>query len=125
MLAVSVVRELALIPSIIHQTSDDAINDIVCYYEADMPYPDSFRQEFRLWNELWRDQTNKPSTLTSTVTDPRVCRTIFQTESTFIDQRNIKFHTERANSSLKYIKTFCPAYNGKRTFKCPVAFVCS
>ncbi|CAC5365484.1 unnamed protein product [Mytilus coruscus] len=75
--AVSVVRALALIPSIIHQTSDDAIDDIVGYYEVDMPYPDSCRREFRLWNELWRDQTDKPSTLTSTVTDLRLCSTIF------------------------------------------------
>ncbi|CAG2200917.1 unnamed protein product [Mytilus edulis] len=78
--AVSVVRALALIPNNIHQTTDEAIDDIINYYEVDMPFPDSFRQEFRLWKELWRVQNEKPTTLSVT--------------------------SERANSSLKYIKTF-------------------
>ncbi|CAC5396466.1 unnamed protein product [Mytilus coruscus] len=108
--AVSVVRALALIPSNIHQTSDDPIDDIFGYYEDDMPYPDSFRQEFRLWNELWREQTDKPSTLTSTVTDPRVCSTIFPKIVKLLSLLSLtsvtSSSTERANSSLKYIKTF-------------------
>lgn len=45
--AASVVRALTSIPSNIHHTTDD----IVGYYEVDMPYPASLRHEFRLWNE--------------------------------------------------------------------------
>ncbi|XP_063435948.1 52 kDa repressor of the inhibitor of the protein kinase-like [Mytilus trossulus] len=74
--AVSVVRALALIPNNIHQTTDEAIDDIINYYEVDMPFPDSFRQEFRLWKELWRVQNEKPTTLTSTLTDPRMNRAV-------------------------------------------------
>lgn len=45
--AAFVVSALALIRSNIQQTSDAAIVDIVGYYKVDVPYPDSFRQEFR------------------------------------------------------------------------------
>lgn len=108
--AVSVVRALALIPNNIHQTTDEAIDDIINYYEVDMPFPDSFRQEFRLWKELWRVQNEKPTTLTSTLTDPRVCSTIFPNIVKLLGLISLtsvtSSSTERANSSLKYIKTF-------------------
>ncbi|CAG2254819.1 unnamed protein product [Mytilus edulis] len=108
--AVSVVRALALIPNNIHQTTDEAIDDIINYYEVDMPFPDSFRQEFRLWKELWRVQNEKPTTLTSTITDPRVCSTIFPNIVKLLGLLSLtsvtSSSTERANSSFKYIKTF-------------------
>ena len=75
--AISVVRALSLIPRNIDQTQDDTVNEIFNYYKDDLPSPESFRQELRIWKALWNNKPHKPDNITSTITDPRACSTMF------------------------------------------------
>ena len=60
--AISVVRALSLIPRHIDQTQDDTVNEICNYYKDDLPPPESFRQELRIWN----NKPDKPDNITAT-----------------------------------------------------------
>jgi hypothetical protein len=74
--AISVVRALSLIPRHIDQTQDDTVNEVFNYYKDDLPSPESFRQELRIWKAFWNNKPDKPDNITLTITDPRTCSTI-------------------------------------------------
>jgi hypothetical protein len=64
--AISVVRALSLIPRNIDQTQDDTVNEIFNYYKDDLPSPESFRHELRIWKASWNNKSDKPDNITST-----------------------------------------------------------
>jgi hypothetical protein len=106
---ISVVRALSLIPRHIDQTQDDTVNEIFNYYKADdLPSPESFRQELRIWKALWNNKPDKLDNITSTITDPRACSTMFPNKTKILNLLLLtsvtSSSTERANSSLKLIK---------------------
>ena len=74
---ISVVRALSLIPRHIDQTQDDSVYELFNYYKDDLPSPESFRQELRIWKALWNNKPDKLDNITSTITDPRACSTMF------------------------------------------------
>jgi hypothetical protein len=106
--AISVVRALPLIHRHIDQTQDDTVNEIFNYYKDDLPSPESVRQELRIWKALWNNKPDKPDNITSTITDPRVCSTMFPNITKILNLQLLtsvtSSSTERANSSLKLIK---------------------
>ena len=106
--AISVVRALSLIPRHIDQTQDDTVNEIFNYYKDDLPSPESFRQELCIWKALWNNKPDKPDNITSTITDPRACSTMFPNITKILNLLLLtsvtSSSTERANSSLKLIK---------------------
>ncbi|CAC5413021.1 unnamed protein product [Mytilus coruscus] len=106
--AVSVVRALSILPSRVHLISQEMENDIYDYYNADMPSPETFRQEMRIWKSFWENQPDKPESITSTLTDVRACSILFPNIMKVLFLLALtsvmSSSTERANSSLKLIK---------------------
>ena len=106
--AISVVRALSLIPRHIDQTQDDTVNEVFNYYKDDLPSPESFRQELRIWKAFWNNKPDKPDNITLTITDPRTCSTIVPNITKILNLLLLtsvtSSSTERANSSLKLIK---------------------
>jgi hypothetical protein len=105
--AISVVGALSLIPRHIDQTQDDTVNEIFNYYKYDLPSPESFRQELRIWKALW-NKSDKPDNITSTITDPSACWIMFPNITKILNLLLLtsvtSSATERANSSFIFIK---------------------
>ncbi|CAC5365713.1 unnamed protein product [Mytilus coruscus] len=106
--AVSIVRALSILPSRVHLISQEMENDIYVYYNADMPSPETFSQEMKIWKSIWENQPDKPESITSTLTDVSACPTLFPNIMTVLFLLALtsvtSSSTERYNSSLKLIK---------------------
>ena len=114
---ISVVRALSLIPRHIDQTQDDSVYELFNYYKDDLPSPESFRQELRIWKALWNNKPDKLDNITSTITDPRACSTMFPNKTKILNLLLLtsvtSSSTERANSSLKLIKNVMKSTMGE------------
>lgn len=105
------VRSLVLIPMHTDKLDDNSAAVIFEHYSSDLPDQSSFNQEIQLWKNFWSSVTDKPSTLEETVNDtrtcvsmfPNVCKILFLVQLTSVTSAS----TERANSSLKFVK--CPS----------------
>lgn len=105
----SMIRALSLLPPNVNKLTEEAEMEVFEYYKDDMPSSDSYRQELKIWKALWINQEQKPDTLTSTITDSRSCSTLFPNITTILNLLSLtsvtSSSTERANSSLKFIKS--------------------
>src|SRR5678816_2966934 len=74
-----------------------------------LPSPDSFHQELKLWQQMWRNADSTPSTLSDTLADSRSCRIMYPNITTIIHILLLTSVTacsvERANSSLRFVKS--------------------
>ena len=64
-MAQKAIKVMSMIPMHTSLPSESAVDTIFEHYKEDMPYPDSFVQEVKLWNHMWDRQDDKPSTLYS------------------------------------------------------------
>ena len=82
---------------------------ILHYYHDDLPSPDSFHQELKLWQQMWRNADSTPSTLSDTLAYSRSCRIMYPNITTIIHILLLTSVTacsvERANSSLRFVKS--------------------
>ncbi|XP_078585777.1 52 kDa repressor of the inhibitor of the protein kinase-like [Branchiostoma floridae x Branchiostoma japonicum] len=109
-LTVHACHALMLIPSDLHNMTEDHINQLHEYYEPDLPSPFSFHQELRLWKAQWKDTpvklkpTSLPSTLSHPYSNPgvypNVCAMLHILMLTPVTSAGV----ERSNSALRYIK---------------------
>ena len=77
-LAKQAIRGLSLIPSNVSNIDALTADGILHYYHDDLPSPDSFHQELKLWQQMWRNADSTQSTLSDTLADSRSCRIMYQ-----------------------------------------------
>jgi hypothetical protein len=108
-LAKQAIRGLSLIPSNVSNIDALTADGILHYYHDDLPSPDSFHQELKLWQQMWRNADSTPSTLSDTLADSRSCRIMYPNITTIIHILLLTSVTacsvERANSSLRFVKS--------------------
>jgi len=102
------VLALKILPNNRCQLETDDEESIVNYYFEDLPNPSSFHQELLLWKIMWREETNQPDSISSTLSHPKVCRQMFPNITTIFYHLLLTSVTasgvERANSNLRFIK---------------------
>jgi len=89
----------------IESITSEAIPD----YYHDLPSPDSFQQELKLWQQMWGNANNIPKTLSDTLADSRSCHIMYPNITKIIHMLLLTSVTsrtvERANSSLRFVKS--------------------
>ncbi|KAG1714588.1 repressor of the inhibitor of the protein kinase [Nymphon striatum] len=97
---------LCLLPNNMEKLTEDAVISIVEHYQDDMPQPETFQQELRLWKLTWRNKSKKPATITETLSEtcnlmyPNIFKILTLVQLTSVTSANV----ERSNSSLRFIK---------------------
>ena len=98
---------LCLIPQNLLNLSEERIAYVKDFYAVDLPAPTSYGQEIRLWKRIWESEDTKPATLTETLVrvNSKQFPNITRIMRLLLLQSATSATTERANSSLKLIKT--------------------
>ena len=105
------VRALNLIPSNVADIETETAEAILNYYRDDLPSPDSFQQELKLWQHMWGNVAvgARPNTLSDTLADSKSCRIMYPNVTKIIHLFLLTSVTsctvERANSSLRFVKS--------------------
>ena len=79
------------------------------FYQYDLQYPETFRQELNLWRQMWLGSEEKPNTIHETlghrkscgIMFPNICKILTLLLLTSVTASGV----ERANSALKFVKT--------------------
>ena len=98
---------LCLIPQNLLNLTEERIAYVKDFYAVDLPAPTSYGQEIRLWTRFWESEDTKPATLTETLVrvNSKQFPNITRIMRLLLLQSATSATTERANSSLKLIKT--------------------
>ena len=103
------IRALNLIPSNVAEIESITSEAIRDYYRDNLPSPDSFQQELKLWQQMWGNASSIPKTLSDTLADSRSCRIMYPNITKIIHMLLLTSVTsctvERANSSLRFLKS--------------------
>ena len=107
-LAQQALRGLYLLPCNLSRATDEVISSTIDFYKTDLPSHTSFHHELELWKRLWSTEETMPNTISSTLTDPRVCPVMFPNITKILYLLQLvavsSSGVERGNSYLKYIK---------------------
>ena len=105
------IKAIVLVPSNLQDCDAEAVNTINGFYLDDMPHPTNFNQEIQLWKCYWSTEKTKVDAVTSTLEHlsekkisqmfPSITRILTILLMTALTSATV----ERANSSLRYIKT--------------------
>lgn len=113
-------QALCLVPSNHSRLNQEVLHAIETSFGSDMPDQSSFLQELNLWKQMWSHQTDQPDTLSKTLLDDRTCRTMFPNITKVIHLLLLTSVTsssvERANSSLRFIKSYLRSTMGGERF---------
>lgn len=113
-------QALCLVPSNLSRLNQEVLHAIETSFGSDMPDQSSFLQELNLWKQMWSHQTDQPDTLSKTLLDDRTCRTMFPNITKVIHLLLLTSVTsssvERANSSLRFIKSYLRSTMGGERF---------
>lgn len=113
-------QALCLVPSNLSRLNHEVLHAIETSFGSDMPDQSSFLQELNLWKQMWSHQTDQPDTLSKTLLDDRTCRTMFPNITKVIHLLLLTSVTsssvERANSSLRFIKSYLRSTMGGERF---------
>lgn len=105
------VRALSLIPSNVADIETETAEAMLDYYRDDLPSPDSFQQELKLWQHMWGNIAvgERPNTLSDALADSKSCRIMYPNVTKIIHLLLLTSVTsctvERANSSLRHVKS--------------------
>lgn len=103
------IRGMYLMPSNLHFLNQECINSLLSYYKSDLPSPNIFPQEVKLWKRQWSSVgVDMSDCISSVLSDkrssillyPNVTKILFLILLTSITSSGV----ERANSLLKYVK---------------------
>lgn len=119
-LAKKAVSAMRLMPTHLNQLDSQSANDVLEYYKDDLPMSNTFDQELALWRRLWNTQSDKPQHLAATLQDSRSCPLMYPNITKILNLLLLTSVTssgvERANSSLKFIKTASRSTMGEDRF---------
>ena len=77
-LASQSVQGLKCIPShATGPTEQETVEEMLKYCKEDLPSPNLFHQEVKLWQHMWSCQDSRPGSLSDTLADSSACPTIF------------------------------------------------
>mgnify|MGYP000751363744 FL=1 len=104
------VKTLNLLPSNLDNLEQQTVESIFELFETDMPSPDNFSKEVKLWNQTWRDEEKKPNSITDTlqmrsVFSPKMFPNINAILHLLLLHSVTSCGVERSNSSLKFVKS--------------------
>lgn len=119
-LAQQSVQALCLLPKSIDNLDQQSVQDIINRYGPDMPDTSTFRQELKLWRHMWTGKQDRPDTITETLLDskssPQMYPNIVKILNLMLLTSVTSSSTERANSSLRRIKTSLRSSMGEDRF---------
>ncbi len=114
------VQGLRLLPANLHLLDQGTKNEIFSYYQSDLPSAISYNQELRLWENLWQNEGNKPSSISGTLDDPKTCSLMYPNVTKILRLLLLAPLTtcevERSNSTLRYIKNSFRSTMGEDRF---------
>ena len=114
------IRAFNLIPSHVVNYDAATVDAVLEYYRDDLPFADSFPQELKLWQKMWRNADERPNSLSATLADSKSCRIMYPNITKILHLLLLTSVTscsvERANSCLRFVKSCFRSTMGEDRF---------